>query len=111
MYNKKVVTKISEKDIQTAVCDYLQLKGLFFWRQNVIPVFNKKKEAFMRMPKYSKNGVPDIILVKQGKFIGLEIKLPKGKQSENQIKFQNELQQAGGEYYLITSIDDLIKIL
>jgi len=100
---------IKETDIQKSICQYLELKRYMFWRQNTIPALNKEGK-FRAMPKYSKNGIPDIIVVKQGQFIGIEVKKPKGKQSENQIKFQKELELAGGTYYIATSIDDLIKI-
>lgn len=94
-----------EREIQLAICDYLALKKYFFWRQNVIPVFADGK--FRAMPKYSMNGVPDIILVKDGIFIGLEVKKPKGKQSDNQVIFQSGLEKAGGKYYVVHSIDDI----
>lgn len=99
---------VLEKDIQLAICDYLAYKGHFFWRQNTNPIFSEGR--FKSMPKHSKTGVPDIILVKAGIFVGLEVKRPKGKQSENQEIFQRGLERAGGKYYLVTSLDDVIKI-
>ena len=96
---------MKETDIQISICDYLALKRYFFWRQNTIPVFSEGR--FRRMPAYSKNGVPDIILVHKGRFIGLEVKIPKGKQSESQEMFQKELEDAGGQYHIVTSIDDV----
>lgn len=104
------MVKILEKDIQKAICDYLAFKQYFFWRQNTAPSFDKSQGAYRAMPKYSKNGVPDIILIKEGKFIGLEVKQPKGKQSDNQIIFEKECTQAGGEYHIVTSIDDVIAL-
>ena len=101
---------IKEKDIQLAICNYLSLKKYFFWRQNTVPVINHNTGNFRAMPKYSKTGVPDIILVKNGLFIGLEVKRPQGKQSDNQKKFQEELENAGGKYYLVTSLDDVLNI-
>lgn len=70
----------------------------------------KPDGSFRAMPKYSKTGVPDIILVHNGIFIGLEVKRPKGKQSDNQVEFQKGLERAGGKYYLVTSLDDVTKI-
>lgn len=102
------MAKILEKDIQMAVCDYLSLKKHFFWRQNTGAVWDK--DHFRAMPKYSMNGVPDIIVIKDGFFIGLEIKQPKGKQSDNQKIFEKGCKDAGAEYYLIHSIDDVIEI-
>ncbi|MFA6972882.1 MAG: VRR-NUC domain-containing protein [Gallionella sp.] len=62
------------------------------------------------MPKYSKNGIPDIIVIKDGFFVGLEVKAPKGKQSESQKEFEKGSKAAGAEYYLVKSIDDVIEI-
>lgn len=94
-----------ESAIQKAICDYLAYQGHFFWRQNTQPVFDYGK--FYSMPKYSKKGVPDIILVKDGIFWGLEVKRPKSKQNENQIEFQQGLEAAGGKYNVVCSIDDV----
>ena len=97
-----------ETDIQRAICDYLSLKKHFFWRQNTVPVFDK---GFYRpMPKYSMNGLPDIIVIKDGFFIGLEVKRPKTKQSESQLLFEELCHKAGGEYYVVRSIDDVKEI-
>jgi len=102
------VAKKLEKEIQLAICDYLALKKYFFWRQNVVPIF--EKGHFRPMPKYSKNGVPDIILINKGYFWGLEVKQPKGKQSENQKIFEDGVKKAGGHYYIVTSLDDIIAL-
>ena len=94
-----------ERSIQLAICDYLALKRVFFWRQNTNPIFADGK--FRSMPKYSMNGVPDIIAIKDGKFWGLEVKRPKGKQSENQEMFEVLCKRAGGEYHVVCSIEDV----
>lgn len=101
---------MKETDIQLAICDYLALKKYFFWRQNNIGTYDAKSGYHRPMPKYSKNGVPDIIVIKDGFFIGLEVKTPKGRLSENQKIFQKECKSAGGEYYIVRSIDDVIEI-
>lgn len=104
------MVKQLEKDIQMAVCQYLEFKHYFFWRQNTTPVYNKDLGRFKAMPKYSMNGIPDIILIKDGQFIGLEIKQPKGIQSDNQKKFEELCIKNGGQYHLITSVDQLQSI-
>ena len=106
-----MIKKELEKDIQLAICDYLKLKHYFFWRENNTPIFDRNKNLFRAMPKYSIQGVPDIILIKDGKFIGIEVKRKGNKQSETQVKFQRLLELAGGRYYLVYSLDDVIKIL
>lgn len=98
----------SESEIQTSICHYLSLKHYFFWRQNTAPLFRDGR--FFSMPKYSLTGVPDIILIKDGKFWGLEVKRPKGKQSPNQMEFEERCKKAGGEYHVVTGLEDIIKI-
>lgn len=102
----------SEKDIQNSICHYLALKRYVFWRQNTNPVFNVAGGGFRKMPPFSRNGIPDIILIRRpmGRFVGLEVKRPKGKQSPNQILFQKDCEGEGGEYYVVTGLKDLEKI-
>jgi hypothetical protein len=100
------MTKL-EKDVQSAILDYLAIKHYFFWRSNNTPIFDSKRQIFRGMPKYALHGTPDIIVIHNGKFIGLECKSDKGKQSESQIKFQKGCIDAGGTYAVVRSIDDV----
>lgn len=54
-------------------------------------------------------GSPEIICVIKGQFVGIEVKAPKGKQSEYQKEFQRNLEKAGGRYILALSLEDVIK--
>lgn len=105
-----MVTKPLEKEIQLAICDYLAMKKHFFWRQNTNGMYDPTKKVFRAMPKYSMNGVPDIIVVKDGYFIGLEVKRKGSKQSQGQKDFEKLCKEAGGEYYVVSSIDDLVEV-
>lgn len=93
-----------------ACCHYLELRKHFFWRNNNTPVYDPTRKVFRAMPKYALNGVPDIIVIKDGWFVGLEIKTKSGRQSEHQKEFERNCKQAGGEYHLITSVDQLKEI-
>jgi hypothetical protein len=104
-------TQPKEAQIQLAICDYLALKKLFFWRQNTGGVYDAKAGFHRPMPKYSMNGVPDIIVIKNGQFIGLEVKRPKSKPSDHQLEFQKQCILNKAEYYIVRSIDDVMKIL
>jgi len=46
-----------------------------------------------------------------GQYVGIEVKAPKGKQSENQQESQRQLEAAGGKYILAYSIDDVERAL
>jgi hypothetical protein len=101
-----------ESEIQTAICDYLALKKYFFWRQNTSPTvqISGDKWHFRRMSKYALRGVPDIILIKEGKAIFLEVKTKKGVLSDVQIEFSKRAILAGAEYFVVRSIEDVIQI-
>lgn len=103
----KDITNPLESEIQASICDYLAIKKYFFWRQNVIPAMNQDG-SMRRLPKYVKKGVPDIIVIKDGFFIGLEVKRKGEKQSESQELFEEGVKETGGgEYYVVRSIDDV----
>lgn len=59
------------------------------------------------MPKHSKRGVPDIILIHQAQFVGLEVKRADGRLSPDQKEFQVGCEAHGGRYHVVRSIDDV----
>mgnify|MGYP001564961686 CR=1 FL=1 len=99
-----------ETDIQFAICEYLFVKKHFFWRSNTIPVFDTKANRYRPMPKYSMTGIPDIIVIRDGIFVGIEVKRPGGKLSDSQKVFKEKCLESGAEYYIVSSIDDVEKI-
>ena len=108
---------MKETDTQLAVCQYLQLKQnkgeLMFWRANNMPVYDTVHKRMRAMPKFSRNGVPDIIVIlnceKIGIMVGLEVKTDKGKLSESQILFQEDMEKVGSFYFVVRSIEDCQK--
>ena len=107
------MTKILEKDIQNAVCEYLSYKRHFFWRQNNTPIseIRNGQRVFRAMPKYAMKGIPDIQVITDGGFsVFLEIKQPKGKLSEHQIAFRDKCKEMGAEYHVITDVSQLKEI-
>ena len=99
-----------ENDNLRAVCEYLTLKKHFFFRVNTTPIYDTKRQAFRAMPKYAMKGVPDIILIWNGNFIGLEVKQKGTYQSKDQKIFEQLSKQAGAEYYVVRNSDDLVVI-
>lgn len=95
---------MKESDIQKAVIEYLKIKHIFHYRQNS-GAFMTKSGGFMRAT--SVNGLPDIVAIKDGIYVGLEVKTEKGKQSEAQKHIQNEVTKAGGLYFVVRSVDDV----
>jgi hypothetical protein len=101
---------MSEIEIQHTVCEYLQRKKHFFSRINNIPVFDQKRKVYRALPKYTRKGFPDILVLWNGFPVFLEIKAPKGRQSPEQKEFQADCEKQSIEYHLIKSLDDVINI-
>ena len=99
--------KISEKHIQKAILDYLAFKKIFHYRQNS-GAFKTESGGYMRTASVS--GLPDIVAIKDGLYIGLEVKTATGKQSKEQREIQNRITAAGGLYLVVRSLDDVRKI-
>ena len=57
----------------------------------------------------SEKGLPDITVVYRGVYMGLEVKKHDGKQSKDQIAMQKRMEKVGTHYFVVRSIDDVIK--
>lgn len=103
---------MTESQIVTTICEYLELKKYFFWRQNNTAIYDGKRKTYRAMPKYAKRGVADLLIIIDGQAVFLEVKRPKCYLSEYQKKFKEDLLKYGGsdKYYLVRSVKDVIKL-
>lgn len=103
-----------EKEIQNTICEYLSLKmrqgKLMFWRNNTVGMYDPKQQVFRAMPKYALKGVADIIVIKDGFAIFLEVKRKGTKQSPDQIAFEKLVKANSGEYYVVRSLEDVQEV-
>lgn len=53
-------------------------------------------------------GVPDLLFLAEGRAYGMEIKRPKGRQSDDQIAFEERCRIAGVPYTIVTSHEEAI---
>lgn len=61
--------------------------------------------------KELKKGFPDILVLKDGKCIGLEVKTNVGKQSKEQKEMEKLMKEHGADYYVVRSLDEVIEIV
>lgn len=94
-----------ESEIQRRVCEILEKKGLFFWRSNNVPVFTG--DRFRSLPKFTPKGIPDILLLTHGDFVGIEVKRPDMPLRAEQAAFGERIIENGGLYWVIRSTDEL----
>lgn len=106
---KKVTNKkVTEKEIENAILDYLTLCPGEFWRNNSVGVFDPVKKTFRRPSRYHRNGVSDILgILPCGTFVAIEVKTPTGKLSENQKLFISDINKCNGIAFVARSVDDV----
>ena len=104
--------KRKESEIQKECLQMLQIlenQGkIYFLRCNVFSGKIKRANGTDGFIKQAKAGAPDIIVCFDGKFIGFEIKTESGKQSDLQKAAQIKIEKAGGKYFIIRSVRDMI---
>ena len=85
--------KLTETDIKHQIKDYLAWTGWFCF--SILQGLGAMR------------GIADIYAIKDGKGIWIEVKTERGKQSEYQKKFQQDIESHGGNYWLVHSLDEL----
>lgn len=72
--------------------------------ENKVKLYLKEKGAYFiktHGDRFSKVGVPDLIVCYKGLFIGIELKASNGKPSELQLYNLREIEKSGGISYLL----------
>ena len=97
-----------ENEITQDIIKYCELKNYFVFRVDNGSRFNFARKSYMRRGRGYINGVPDLIIIYQGSFVGVEVKTLKGKQSNSQKAFEIRCKEEGGFYLLVRSLGDFI---
>ncbi len=96
---------IKESDIQKAILEYLQYSGYYVWKNHSTGIFNAKGGGFIPT---GKPGVSDILgILPNGRFLAIEVKKPKGRLSEHQVQFIDDINKNKGLAFVAYSIDDV----
>ncbi len=88
--------------------DYLTLRGIFHYKNNTTGIYKVATGSYI--PSQSV-GAPDITCIVKGIYVGLEVKRPKGKHSDAQKRFGEAIISAGGAYYVVHSLDEVMDIM
>jgi len=107
-----MAVKRTEAMIQRAVLEYLEMVSkqvpLYYFRAGSGAVKTQQGRYF----KTGKPGVPDVVVcLPGGRFCGFEVKTETGRQSQAQKRAEKDIQWAGGEYYVVRSVDDVRKVV
>ena len=83
----------AEKQFENKVKAFLKEQGCWFvkyWSGNA-----------QNGKKFTKDGVPDLLVCWKGKFLGIELKAENGKPSDLQLWNLDQIRKAGGEGILL----------
>lgn len=106
MTTQLTMPKPTEKQLQSAILDYLTMRHFLVWRNNSGTVMTDTN----RRIKLGKAGSPDIVgMTKSGQWLGIEVKGEKGRQRDSQKEFELEVKQNKGVYLLVHSWDEFIQ--
>ncbi len=105
---------MTEHDLQCAICNYLDIRRVCYW---AVPNGGKRsKTESARFKKEGvKSGIPDLTIVHDGMYYGLEVKkpktlTPKGRLSKNQKSMIKQIEDVGnGEVKVVYSVVDVIE--
>ncbi len=98
----------TETALVKACLIWLNLKGVFAWRQNTgaTVATYKGKQRFVR---YGLAGTSDIIgILPGGQFLAIECKLPGGKPTPLQVAFLAVIVAYGGVGIVVHSLEELV---
>ncbi|MCB8563885.1 VRR-NUC domain-containing protein [Fusobacterium ulcerans] len=106
---------MKESNIQSQIISYLQIlekQGkLFFQRINNTAIYDPVGKRWRSLAKGTKKGFPDILVLKDSRCIGLEVKTSKGKQSKEQEEMESLMKEHGAAYYVVRSLEEVINIV
>jgi len=86
--------KLKESEIQRQIKEYLQWNGWF------VVKIHQSLGSF--------KGIADLYAIKNGRSVWIEVKTSEGRQSVDQIAFEQEIKRHGGEYIVARSLDDVM---
>jgi hypothetical protein len=96
---------MTESEVLRACREYLILRGHFVYRANNFGSYDKRGR-FIRAHEIK--GVPDLEgCTKDGRFLGVECKSARGRQTAEQREFGKAVTKRGGVYVVARGISDL----
>jgi len=101
----------TEKDVQRAIMDYLQLKGYMCWRNNT-GAFRATHNGKERFHRYGHPGSGDILgLTKNGTFFSIEVKANNNKPTPLQNQWIEWIKANNGIAFVAYGVDDVSRYL
>jgi len=101
----------TETDLVRTCLQYLDLKGIYAWRNNT-GAAKAQYKGRKRYIRYGLKGSSDILgLLPDGRFLAIECKMKGKYPSKEQRAFLERIKESNGVALLVREIDDLIRAL
>ena len=105
---RKSFKDLSANDLtKTIIFDMYHVREGSAYRINNGAVYDQKRKVFRK--GVQRKGIPDIIGIINGRFIGIEVKIGKDRQSADQKEIEKEINDVGGVYFIAKSYDDYLE--
>lgn len=104
---KKSLRDDTANGLTACISAWCSVNGAHFQRVNTTGQYDFKLGRYRRSG--STKGVADIMIIYKGNTINLEIKIGKDKQSKDQVKMQESINNAGGIYIIVKSFDNFLE--
>lgn len=92
---------------KTIIYDMYHIREGVAYRINNGAVYDVKRQTYRK--GVQRKGVPDIIGIIDGRFIGIEVKIGTDRQSADQKEIEQEIKHSGGVYFIAKSYDDYLE--
>ena len=92
---------------KSVIYDLIHVRGAAAYRINNVGIWDAKRGTYRKGGTVK--GIPDIIGVLDGRFIGIEIKYGTDRQSADQKVVEQEIQGAGGVYFIAKTYADYLE--
>jgi hypothetical protein len=91
------------------IYDIMHVRGGAAYRINNGATYDRAKNIYRA--GVTKRGVPDIIAVVDGRFIGIEVKIGADRQSSHQREVEAEINAARGVYFIAKTYEEYVSSL
>ena len=111
---KPTLPKLTEKQIERSILQYLYAKKIFCWKQNTVGVYNESRQCYMKpQSQFIISGVADILGCHNSKLIAIEVKTPARRKNltDHQKHFLESINKSGGIAFVATCIEDVQNML
>lgn len=98
---------LTEKQIENAILEYLYLTPGVYWKNNTVGIWDSAKRCYRKPTKHTRSGVSDIIGLRNGRAIFIEVKTAKGRLSDKQKEFLSDVNNNGGLGFVARSVEDV----